>query len=604
VAANGSYTEESTYYHTEGGMSGSPAKAKAKPAAASKVAKEKPAKAKVTKPHASASAKKVTPKEATPAALRAEISPGTTIEIFGMQTERSKRLNGKRGIVSKTQTQTNLRKGLLTIDLHNRDGLAADEPLHKDIPSKRLRVIPSGTLQAEAAAAAAAAVAAGTAAETAARSAAAAQQREEADRIKAAAEARERADRQAEEAEVKRAVDAAAAQRCKTQARADKQEAADRRYAAKREMEAAEAATKQAADAAAAAATAAAAAAAETAAQQREEEERIKAAEVLAMYRKRLSLYLNDGVLDEKERDALDEEFADAGVTAGDLNEMMADLLAERTARLKEMAKVERAAAEAEKDAKAAAEAAAAAKYLILSDTFYPSIVVVTVGFPESQQNGKVGMVALQPEQEARDNSANGRTMVNLDCQQEPELICYENLQLITQEGNDLRNHQIAEHKKRVEAAKAVEDKAEQAARIDHALIATEITLEASAMAVGQELGTGGFAKVYKGAWAGHGPVAIKVFQGLDYLKLPAAEKQAIKAEINVGCTVRSEYLVQTFGWVQLPLHGFSIVLDVVDGGTLFDALSKPDFGGGASKPTLAARIGWLIDTAAGMKCL
>jgi hypothetical protein len=117
-------------------------------------------------------------------------------------------------------------------------------------------------------------------------------------------------------------------------------------------------------------------------------------------------------------------------------------------------------------------------------------------------------------------------------------------------------------------------------------------------------IGSGGNANVYKGTWAArkHGEpvsVAIKVIQGIDVSKLEPADWAPFEAEIKLGCSVKSDFLVQTFGFIsELPGFGFSIVLELMDGGTLQDGLlAEP-------KPTTVVRIGWLIDTAAGMKCL
>jgi serine/threonine protein kinase len=63
----------------------------------------------------------------------------------------------------------------------------------------------------------------------------------------------------------------------------------------------------------------------------------------LAKYRKRLSVYLKDGVLDADEREALDKDFSDLGIASDDLDGMVANTLAsqhllEEAERLKNLA--------------------------------------------------------------------------------------------------------------------------------------------------------------------------------------------------------------------------------------------------------------------------
>jgi hypothetical protein len=144
----------------------------------------------------------------------------------------------------------------------------------------------------------------------------------------------------------------------------------------------------------------------------------------------------------------------------------------------------------------------------------------------------------------------------------------------------------------------------ERAASLDNFINADQIKFAEGSI----PLGSGASGQVYKGTWSARKheepmPVAIKVFQGMDFSKLALEDRKPIVDEIKLGITIQSECLVRTFGWTDHSIYGFSIVLEMVDGGTLFAALSPPQYGG-ASKPTLAARIGWLVDTATGMKCL
>lgn len=137
----------------------------------------------------------------------------------------------------------------------------------------------------------------------------------------------------------------------------------------------------------------------------------------------------------------------------------------------------------------------------------------------------------------------------------------------------------------------------------------TELALDPASIACepSDVLGKGGNAQVFRGTWKARKhsdliPVAVKVFSGLDLTRIPPAELQQLEQEIKLGGLVKSPNLVQTFGYTpKLPGLGFSIILELMSGGTLHDALTPPP---GAAKPSLPQRISWLAQTACGMTAL
>lgn len=371
---------------------------------------------------------------------------------------------------------------------------------------------------------------------------------------------------------------------------------------------------------------------------------------VLERYRKRLSLYLKDNVLDTDEIQALQEEFGRYGITAVEHNAMYNEIIGQRlwdtifrvgkdgvvaagllattlraTTTATNIKLPESTLKEAWKVGKGTQNGCG------IPDKMNREEFSATVAFITTQggylqmalattSTAAVALPRTSRSSIARSDSEKDRIHAAVE---KAEAKARSDAEIAAAKADAAKAKAVAEAKAKadaeIKAAKA------NAAKLAVDFMHVEVTAEAKAAKLfgvrmcekldpstihisdhdaKTPIGTGSNAKVLRGTWAARKSetlvVAVKAFAGLRVNTLSPSELDQLEREIKVGGLVHSPNLVQTYGHTSLPNHGFCIILELMNGGTLHEALHPLS----GIKPALPIRISWLAQIACGMKAL
>lgn len=358
---------------------------------------------------------------------------------------------------------------------------------------------------------------------------------------------------------------------------------------------------------------------------------------VLERYRKRLSLYLKDNVLDTDEIQALQEEFGRYGITAVEHNAMYNEIIGQRlwdtifrvgkdgvvaagllattlraTTTATNIKLPESTLKEAWKVGKGTQNGCG------IPDKMNREEFSATVAFITTQggylqmalattSTAAVALPRTSRSSIARSDSEKDRIHAAVE---KAEAKARSDAEIAAAKADAAKAKAVAEAKAKADAEiKAAKANEAEAAKLFGVRMCEKLdpsTIHISDDDAKTPIGTGSNAKVLRGTWAARKseapqPVAVKAFAGLRVNTLSPSELDQLEREIKVGGLVHSPNLVQTYGHTSLPNHGFCIILELMNGGTLHEALHPLP---GIKRPALPIRISWLAQIACGMKAL